>query len=270
MKVVSMEQISLKDWLIRIFFIFLSFFMMNRLFFFSPGVAEITSSYLLYPCMKIQMFLTAPIRNFFLQQSNVQDLHTRIDDLVDQNDTLRAEVIALRTTIDFENRSQEARSFEKKYDVADKKLVQIMMKSFDDLGHICWIDAGLQHGVQLNMIAVYKNNIVGRVIHVDALHSKVAFITDKRCKVAISCAQTKTVGVYQGNNSFRSTLEFVPHYEKLMVGDMLISTGQGLVYPQGFAIGSIIDFNVHDVAYHVTIQPLINLEQLDYFYLIAA
>jgi rod shape-determining protein MreC len=144
------------------------------------------------------------------------------------------------------------------------------MRSSDDAGQICWVDAGADHGICLNMIAVFKNNIVGRVIHVDPWYSKIALITDKRCKIAVSCVQTKTVGIYEGNNSAMPSLEFVPHYEKLMVGDILMSTGQGLVYPQGFAIGSIVDFKVDDVAYQVKVQPLIDLEQLDFVYLVQA
>ena len=159
--------------------------------------------------------------------------------------------------------------FEKKYDFSQQKLVQILMRSCDDAGHVCFVDAGAQDGIALNMIAIYKNNIVGRVIHVDPWYSKIALITDKRCKISVSCAQTKTVGIFEGNNSAMPSLEFVPHYEKLAVGDILISTGQGLVYPQGFAVGSIVDFIVDDVAYQVKVQPLIDLEQLDFVYLMA-
>ena len=119
------------------------------------------------------------------------------------------------------------------------------------------------------MIAMYKNNIVGRVIYVDPLYSKIALITDKRCKIAVSCVQTKTVGIYEGNNSFEPTLEFVPHYEKLEIDDLLISTGQGLVYPQGFAVGTIKSFEVQDVAYKTVIQPLIDLQNIEFIYLIA-
>jgi rod shape-determining protein MreC len=262
------EQLSLKDWLVRFFFILLCCFMVNRLFFFSPGVAEVTSSYILYPVIKIQKFFTDPIVHYFLRQKNIIDLQHHLEDLQDQNENLQAQIITLHTIIDFENRSQEAREFAKKYDFTQQKLVQILMKSFDDAGHVCWVDAGAQHGIHVNMIAIYKNNIIGRVIHVDPLYSQIALITDKRCKIAVSCAQTKTVGIYQGHNDFQPSLEFVPHYEKLAVGDILISTGQGLVYPQGFAIGSIVDFMVDDVAYQVIIQPLIDLQQLDYVYLV--
>lgn len=265
-----MEQVALRDWLIRLFFLLLCGFMMNRLFFFSPGMAEVTTSYLLHPIIKIQKFFTDPLYAYLSKKNDIVALHKDIIALQENNEDLQARVIELLATIDFENRSQEVRDFQKKYDFSQQKLVQILMKSFDDAGHFYWVDAGANQGINVNMIAMYKNNIVGRVIYVDPLYSKVALITDKRCKVAVSCANTKTVGVYEGNNSIEPTLEFVPHYEKLQVDDLLISTGQGLVYPQGFAIGSIKSFEVQDVAYKVVVQPLVDLQAIEFVYLIAA
>ncbi len=254
---------------IGLFFLFLCGFMINRLFFFSPGMAEITSSYVLYPVIKLQKFFSDPLYTYFSEQSNSKILQDQIARLQNRNEDLQAQVVAINSTIDFENRSQSAREFEQKYNFSQQRIVQVLMRLFDDAGHFFWVDAGSDHGITNNMIAIYKNNIVGRVIHVDPLYSKIALVTDKRCKIAVSCVKTKTVGVYEGNNSFEPTLEFVPHYEKLKIDDLLISTGQGLVYPQGFAVGSIKKLEVQDVAYKVVIQPLVDLKKLECVYLVS-
>ncbi|AXK60393.1 rod shape-determining protein MreC [Candidatus Chromulinivorax destructor] len=264
-----MQELGLKDWCVRFFFIFLFCFMINRLFFFSPGMAELSSSYVLYPILRVQRFFTDPITRYFTQKSNLAALHQDIAKLVLEKDDLQAQVIRLETTLNFEQCSQEIRDYATKYDFSGQQLAQVLLRSFDDAGHFYWVDAGLNKGISCNMIAVYKNNIIGRVIHVDPLYSKIALITDKRCKITAMCAQTKSVGIYEGNNSFAPGFDFVPHYETLQVGDLLISTGQGLVYPQGFAVGKILNFHIQDVAYKVTVQPLIDIKQLDFVYLIA-
>lgn len=265
-----MEQVSLRDWLLRLFFVILCGFIINRLFFFSSGMAELTTSYILYPVIKAQKIITDPIVAYISHATDVQTLQKNIDLAQQRNDALQAELIAVQATMDFEKRSQEARDFAKKYDFSEQKLVQIIMRSFDDVGHFYWVDAGVHQGIAVNMIAIYKNNIVGRVIHVDPWYSKIALVTDKRCKIAVNCLQTKSVGIYQGNNSFEPTLEFVPHYEKLAIGDLLLSTGQGLVYPQGFAVGTIQSFEVQDVAYKAIVKPLVDIQKIEYVYLIAA
>lgn len=264
-----MTELGLKDWCVRLFFIFLFCFMINRLFFFSPGMAETSSSYILYPILKVQRFFTDPVSRYFSRKSDIAALHKDIDRLQQAHDDLQAKVISLETMLNFEQSSQEIRDYAEQYNFSQQKLVQVLLRSLDDTGHFYWVDAGAKKGITLNMIAVYKNNIIGRVIHVDPLYSKIALITDKRCKVTAMCAHTKAVGIYEGNNSFEPGFDFVPHYETLEVDDLLISTGQGLVYPQGFAVGKIQSFQVQDVAYKVTVQPLIDVQQLDFVYLIA-
>lgn len=264
-----MMEVGLKDWFVRLFFIFLFCFMINRLLFFSPGMAETTSSYILYPILKVQKFFTDPVSRYLAHKFDLAALHLDIAELACQRDDLQAKVISLETILNFEQRSKEIRDFAEIYDFSQKKLAQVLLRSFDDTGHFYWVDAGSNKGIISNMIAIYKNNIIGRVIHVDPLYSKIALITDKRCKITAACVKTKSVGIYEGNNSFEPVFDFVPHYETLQLDDLLISTGQGLVYPQGFAVGKIKSFSVHDVAYKVVVQPLVDLQQLDFVYLIA-
>lgn len=265
-----MVELGLKDWCVRFFFIFLFVFMINRLFFFSPGMAELSSSYIFYPILKIQKFFTDPISQYLLRKTDLAALHQDLDQLKIINDDLQAKIISLESTLNFEQASQEIRDYAKIYDFSHQKLAQVLLRSFDDAGHFYWVDAGSNKGISCNMIAIYKNTIVGRVIHVDPLYSKIALITDKRCKITASCAHTKSVGIYEGNNNFEPLFEFVPHYDALELDDLLISTGQGLVYPQGFAIGTIKSFYVQDVVYKVVVQPLVDLYKIDYVYLVAS
>jgi len=263
------QQFGLKDWLVGFFMILLFSFMINRLFFFSPGAAEVTSSYILYPAIKIQKFFTDPIARYFAKKTDVNTLQEKISNLSIENQDLQATVISLKATINFESATQEIRDYKQKYDFSNQKIVQVLMRSFDDSGHFFWVDAGSNKGVSINMIAIYKNSIIGRVIQVNSLYSKIALITDKRSKIAVSCTQTKSVGIYEGHNNFEPTLEFVPHYKTLEENDLVISTGQGLVYPSGFAVGKIKRFEIQDVAYQAIIEPLINLDHLEFCYLVS-
>lgn len=264
-----MQSIGLKELLIRVFFILLSLFIINRLFFFSPSVAESTTSFILYPLLKIQKICADPIRRYYTQKYDKEFLQQELMEVQAKNEDLLAQIIAMKSLINFENSSREVREFAQKYNFSEQKLVQVLMRSFDEAGHFFWVDAGAKQGIHVNMIALYKNNIVGRVMYVDHLYSKIALITDQRCKIAASCATTQTVGIYEGHNSFVSTLEFVPHYEKIVENDIIVSTGQGLVYPQGFGIGKIRSFHVHDATYKIMVEPLLDLQNLEYVYLVA-
>ena len=72
-------------------------FMVNRLFFFSPGIAEKTMSCLVYPFLKIRSVLIYP---FFASWSHLHStdvLRQRIDDLVCQNQELQEKTLEAKT-----------------------------------------------------------------------------------------------------------------------------------------------------------------------------
>ena len=259
---------ELRVWVISFFFVLLSLFMMHRIFFFSEGAIERSSSYLLYPFLKAQKIITDPIHNYLSNRKKHHDIIQKINILEHENELLYSKLIENESIRDFQEQTQEIRDFAQRYHYSHKKLAKILLRSFDDVGHFCWVGAGSKHGIVQNMIAIYKNNIVGRVVQVNPLYSKIIFITDKRCKIAVACSKTKSAGIYHGNDSFFPTLEFIPHYKKLVEEDLVLSTGQGLVFPQGFSVGKIKSFAVDGATYKAIIQPLIDFEQLDYLYLI--
>ncbi len=50
--------------------------------------------------------------------------------------------------------------------------------------------------------------------------------------------------------------------------DLVISSGQGMVFPRGFGLGRIRYFTADGVNYTTRLSPLLNLKKLDYCYLL--
>ena len=55
------------------------------IFFFSPGMAEVTTSYLLHPVIKAQKVLTDPIHAHASKKTDLAILHQDVLDLQKQN-----------------------------------------------------------------------------------------------------------------------------------------------------------------------------------------
>lgn len=259
---------EIRFWAVRIFLVCFLVFMVNRLFFFSSPVAESTLSYVLYPCIKLQHYILRPIASYITKHRNMKDLHQQYVQLLEENDVLHGQITSLLAQKEFQQQTEEVRRFAKRYKYQDKLLVKVLQRNFDDRGHFYFIDAGLKDGVFKNMVAVYKNNIVGRVVEVMPLYSKVVLVTDEQCKIAVFCKKAKAAGIYQGHNTFDPTVQFVPHYHILTVGDAIITSGQGLIFPEGFCLGKVKDLRIEGVSYTITVQPFIDLKKLDYMYLI--
>lgn len=234
-----------------------------------PRALERTISYLVYPVLLLQHKCVAPIKSWFTTKATMQEYETAFQQLRHERDELSAQVTYLQSVANFTTDVQEVASFKARYTCADAKLVQILVKQISHQGHFFIIDAGEKKGVTTNMVAVYKNHLVGRVVHVYPYYSKVVLITDATCKVSAYCAATKASGIHAGcNQQSCGQLLHVSHLQTVQEGDMVLSSGDGLMFPRGFALGKVITSTKRDLLYDITTQPLIDLQSLDYCYLL--
>ena len=178
---------------------------------------------------------------------------------------LLQENIALKATNKYLEDISELLEFKKQYNFTHAIPAQIIFKNFSSAEQFFYLNRGAQHGVSLNMVAFYDNCIIGRVSAVYPTYSKLILITDKSCKIAAYCSQSRVAGVFHGlNNIKQATLKHVHHMFELINGDLVLSSGEGLIFPQGFAIGVIKEFSCQGVDYDVLIEPVIELDKLKY------
>ena len=181
---------------------------------------------------------------------------------------LEARVIQLEQELDFQDRTRELVSFSHRYKESFHILSKILMKKIDDRDHLLYLDAGSRKGIHKNMIVVYKNSLVGRVTQVYPLYSEVACITDRRCKITAELYNKKIKGIYEGENKEQAVLKFVPHFQKVEQEDRLYSSGEGLLYPKGFFLGTVSEIKTGAVDQIISIQPPVDFNTLEYVYII--
>jgi cell shape-determining protein MreC len=64
-------------------------------------------------------------------------------------------------------------------------------------------------------------------------------------------------------------VRYVSHLESVSVGDDVFSSGEGMVFPKGFALGKVISADKGDLFYTITVQPALDFQSLRYCTLIA-
>jgi len=235
----------------------------------NPDQIEQYGSYVVYPVLLFRQRVIEPINQALQRKKQMHELEMRIALLQREKETLLAENIELNSMLDHLHDIKELTDFKDRYLGAQQLLTQVLSKQFNVKEHYFWIDAGANKGVAPEMIAVYKDCLVGRVTDVFPWYSKVELITDKTCKIAAHCAQSKASGIFQGTNQeAHAQLNHVSHLAQVQFDDLVISSGEGLVFPRGFGIGRIKQAKIDGLFYMIDIQPLLDLRTLSYCYVL--
>lgn len=127
------------------------------------------------------------------------------------------------------------------------------------------LDSGARDGVEVGMIAVTHNCLIGRVHTVFSAHALVVLITDKRSKIPVQCAATGTSGIYSGTNrSDEGELLFVSHLDAIQADDMIMTSGEGSTYPAGFCVGKVahVSLNPRSLHYRISVTFYCDLTRL--------
>lgn len=241
----------------------------TRSMLFSPRVPNAILSYPLYFFLYAQHMIMKPVKNMIERVHRIADLEKLVITLSQEKEDLLAQNVSLNASLHFIDETKELVDFQKTYTKLETHLTHILLKQFSEQGHYYIVDIGSKHGATVDMVAVYKNCLVGRVVQVYPLFSKVVLITDRSCKVAALCVDTNTQGIYEGmNDEHMSALAHVSHLEVLQKNSLVISSGQGLVFPQGLALGRIRYFALDGVYYIIRLSPLLDLRSLSYCHLL--
>ncbi len=126
------------------------------------------------------------------------------------------------------------------------------------------IDKGSEDGIAEGMPVVVPEGVVGRVIRVAAGESRVLLITDASSAAAALVQRTRTRGVCRGEGDSLN-LDFALRQADIQVGDKVISSGMGGVFPKGLAIGEVTDVERGDFGLfqNVKVRPVADFSRLE-------
>lgn len=235
----------------------------------STKVLEHVSSYVMYPILVAQNKIVMPIKHYFERNRSRQEIEHLLCLLQQERDDLVAQNVQLNAMLSYTKETKELVDFKKQFESVEARLTQVLVKHFSDQSHYFLIDKGSNAGIAPDMVAIYKNCLLGKVVEVYPHYSKVLLVTDSLCKVAAYCAHTQASGIHEGNNNEMVTgIRYVSHLAQVEADDLVLSSGDGLIFPKGFALGKIKTCNPEGLFYDVTIEPLLDLRKIDYCFII--
>lgn len=257
------KNVFINNTVLKILFFIVSIVILIKIIFFKKSGLENLIANISHPFLIIGNKISQPLEKLLKKKQNYNTLLSSYLKLKKESENRLAKIIELKSTQHYDKKNQEILDFKNRYSMNNAILADIILKNITHREHYILVNRGSLNGIKKDMIAIYKLQIVGRVIETHRWHSKILLITDRKSNIASYANHTNANGICQGINNINSiNFKFVPHYSKLEIDDFVISSGKGLIYPEGFCIGKISKFKKNGLYYDIAIKPLIEIEKL--------
>ena len=130
---------------------------------------------------------------------------------------------------------------------------------------VIFINRGTNHKVQKNSSVMNNAGVIGHVIHSSPNSSKVLLITDGRSAVDSLFQETRESGITVGTGENICEMKFVPISAKINLGDKVISSGLGGVFPKGLVVGRVVDIvkKSQDLFQDIMVEPSADLSNIE-------
>jgi rod shape-determining protein MreC len=171
-----------------------------------------------------------------------KSLHTDVVILREENKRLLQQVQFLRQqALDHHQLQQLTKA------IPDQRIERISARVIgtpsDGINAMIVIGATQKDGVAKNHPVITANGVVGRISHVSNSYSRVLPLTDlsSRIPVEIESAQGQEVGhgIVAGQNSRELRLTHLEQQVDVKVGDRLVTSGYGGIFPRGLPVAVV-------------------------------
>lgn len=215
---------------------------------------------------KVALPIQSKVYNVANRAISIKDIIFSYEDIIAENENLKKENMELKIQ---EQRNQKIHEenerllklLEMKENSIYKGNLKFARVSFSDINNLnnkIFIDLGAKDGIKTDMITVYRDYLVGKIIAVHDNYSEVELITNPN-----SIISTKTMGdilgIARGSDEEDGLLYFQPSIveDNLKEGDEIITSGISDIYPEGIKIGRIeqVDDKENYSYKRVTLKP---------------
>jgi len=223
------------------------------------GVAVVAA-----PVSRVGEGIAVPFRAVGDWFSGLGVSRSEVDALRRQNDELRARLAEL------EEARQENERLRALVDFADERKftqlgARVIGRPSSTWEGVIAIDRGTADGVRAGMPVLAAQGLVGQIVETAAHSSRVRLITDQQSGVAGMLQSSRVEGIVQGSIDRTLSLNFVSKDSTPTVGDVVITSGIGGVYPKGLVIGDVtaVDSRRADLYPRITLASRVPVDALE-------
>jgi len=196
-------------------------------------------------------------------------------EMQEENIELKAEINELSARLrDVENYSQENERLRQLLDLKsnqpqhDMVGCEVIAKDPGNWFYSFTIDKGAEDGIKKDDAVVSGAGLVGRVTEVGANWARVLSIIDSSSSVGAMISRTQDFAIADGDltlaDSGKCKLSYVTQDSSLVLGDAVVTSGLGGVFPEGLLIGTVSEIKSDSLGYskYAVIDTAVDFERV--------
>ena len=234
------------------------------------------SSYLQSAIQTFTYPVQASVHSFASSIKNFWYTYISLIDVKKENKRLKKQILEMEEKINehIENSVQFLRLRDQLLFASKKSkekiFAEIIGESIDNTHNTRLINRGSNQLVLRNYVVLRKEGLVGRIKSVSPFQSIVQLITDHRSRVSALIQRNRVRGLIYGTNEGIEMRQINLH-SKIKIGDRVISSGLGGLYPKGILIGWIkeIRHQPHELFKTAVLDSAVDFNQIEEVFVIA-
>ena len=213
------------------------------------------------PIRVIGSAVTAPFQgvgNIFVNLTANQETLTQLREENEQLRSRNAELEEANTSV---QRLQGLLDLQNTYNLKSTG-ARVISGSSDSWSSTITIDKGSISGLAVGMPVTDSSAAIGQIISVSPTSSTVRLITDEHSGVAAMVQSSRAQGVLKGSADGTLHLTLIGTDQTVDVGDTVVTSGLGGIFPKGLPLGKVISVNKAAGAlyYDIDVSPLSSTE----------
>lgn len=204
------------------------------------------------PVRMVGSVVAAPFHAIGNVVSNVTAPQETLSELREQNEQLTAEVAKLTEAEKTAERLEGLLGLQSTYSL-ESTAARIVGGSSDAWSQTVTIDKGTIDGLEVGMAVCNSGGAIGQIVEVSASSSTVRLLTDENSGISAMVQRSRAQGILQGQPDGSLLLNYVTADSDVSVGDIVITSSLGGVFPKGLPLGTVTSVNRASNATYYTV-----------------
>ncbi len=127
------------------------------------------------------------------------------------------------------------------------------------------INKGIRDGIHKNTVLINADGLIGKVLVAGAHSARAILLIDPEARASALNQRTRDVGLIEGTGSLMLKMTYLDRQSNIQLGDMIMTSGLGGIYPKGIPIGRVelVGNEKNHLSLYASVKPFVSFAKLE-------